>query len=74
MPGDMPFFLVDRCKKTESSIREVTSADEPFEKAAAPSTNSAAAQLDHFSLREKLGLEQYPKSGVGPARRKPRVC
>jgi hypothetical protein len=58
MSGDMPFFLVDRCKKTESSIREVTSADEPFEKAAAPSTNSAAAQLDHFSLREKLGLEQ----------------
>jgi hypothetical protein len=28
------------------------------EKATAPQTNPAAAQLDHFSLREKLGLEQ----------------
>jgi hypothetical protein len=50
--------LVERFEKTESSICEGANGDEPFEKAAAPSTNSAAAQLDHFSLREKLGLEQ----------------
>ena len=35
-----------------------TAGEKPLEKAAAPQTKVAAAELDHFSLREKSGLGQ----------------
>jgi len=39
-------------------LKPGTTGYQPREKAEAPQTKVAAAQLDDFSLREKFGLEQ----------------
>ena len=39
----------------------------PSESAAAPATNPAAAELDHFSLREKIGTRTVLAESPGLA-------